>query len=70
MSSEFWKMIGEKMLEESNTRVHKAEKGSFFGNRKCDLDEEEVCTSQESVNFLQELDLEEVEGSLSRIGSR
>ena len=27
VSSEFWKMIGGKMLEESNTRVHMAEKG-------------------------------------------
>ena len=27
VSSEFWKMIGEKMLEESNARVNMAEKG-------------------------------------------
>ena len=27
VSSEFWKMIGGKMLEGSNTRVHTAEKG-------------------------------------------
>ena len=27
MSSEFWKMIGRIMLEESNTRVNTAEKG-------------------------------------------
>ena len=27
MSSEFWKMIGGKMLEESNARVNTAEKG-------------------------------------------
>jgi len=27
VSSEFWKMIGGKMLEESNTRVHTVEKG-------------------------------------------
>ena len=26
VSSEFWKMIGEKMLEESNTSVYMAEK--------------------------------------------
>ena len=26
VSSEFWKMIGEKMLEESNARVYMAEK--------------------------------------------
>ena len=27
VSSEFWKMIGGKMLEESNARVHTAERG-------------------------------------------
>ena len=34
VSSEFWKIIGGKMLEESNTRVHKAEKGSTGERRK------------------------------------
>jgi hypothetical protein len=48
-------------------------KEELRGSTAPDLDKEEVCNSQESLNSLQESDFpteERVEGSLSRIVSR